>query len=197
MDYQASERILLGSFEPPEFDIDNETENPEKYASDRYDVWSILENMNTDNFKSTYLLFIDKIKHQEFLHQKSFCIKIMSMIEEMYEYVPFKNPSMNNQIDLNHIYELLSFIEFDNVKFLASIWKFLRVDILKIDIEEYCQSNSNKIISEIDEYTEMVEHSWLINDFLRTYLKEKLIIFFIENTMKNKSEVIIKIIEGE
>jgi len=199
LDIQPSERLFLGSSIeiPDEFDTDEITENPETYASDRYDSWSVVERIGHVNFKEIYLLLINDIKEQPFQQQKSLCLKIIDALEEKYDYTFPQTVYLDDQHDLNELYKFLEFVEFDNVDFFSRVWKYLRINIIEHDVKTYCIENSDKVINEVDEQIELIDLSEPITNFLRTYEKERMIQFIIRSTNRNKSEIIIKIIEGE
>ena len=67
-------------------------------------------------------------------------------------------------------------------------------NLIKLDREKYCKSNSDKIIKEIDEQLEIHPQPKLIALFLRSYYKEKIIDWVIKNTEQNKIEITVEIL---
>ena len=194
---ETAEKILSGSsIKTWEMD-DEEEEKQEWNASNRYNALSILDKIGEEDFQYTYLTLIDYIKELPVLIQKTFCIEILERIEEVYDYVFPHNITLDNKDDFENVYKFLEFIEYNNIDFLSRLWLFLNVDLRKIDIEKYCENNSDKMMSEVDEQIEVMDLPQMILIFLRTYIKIGLVRFICDNTLKNKMLIVLKIAEGE
>ena len=194
---ETSERYLL-SKSTRMYEIDDEEEKDlENITSKQYEALSILETIGKDNFREIYLNFINNIKEQSRMIQKTFCSDILDKIEEIYDWkFPF-NISLESKFDFDRLYTFLEFIEYDNIYFLSRLWSYMNVDLRKINIKSYCKKNADKIINEVDEQSEISGLVELISIFLRTYDKRRLIEFISKNSEKNKQLIILQMLEGE
>jgi hypothetical protein len=96
------------------------------------------------------------------------------------------------------MYNFIEFLEFENYRFLAYVWKFILKDplnLIKIDIEKYCKANWFKVIKETEEQLETHSQPQLISIFLRTYYKERYIEWFVTMSERFKFEIISEIFE--
>ena len=176
---------------------DEEMKSIEERTSNQYNGLLIIESIGTDEFKSIYLNFINAIKKLSISTQQTLCIQILDKIEEVYDWTfPF-NFTFDNQRQINRLYNFLQFIEYDHISFLTKLWFYLNVDLKHIDIEKYCLENINKVMIEIDEIAEISGLSEMITIFIRTYDKRKMIKFISGNSVKNKSMIILNLLEGE
>ena len=189
------EKILSGN-SIRTYELDDEDEiGKESNASYLYDFFNIINSIGTIDFKSTFLALKDNIQTKPFLYQKEFCVSILDKIEEEYN---FKFPNtipIDNQEDVNNIYKFLEFLEYDNIIFFSRLWAILGIDLKNIDIKEYCNKNINRILSEVEELTEILNLNWIISIFLRTYYKNDMEKFIVTNSEKNRMELLL-IIQG-
>lgn len=193
---EKSEITLLGrSISLPEQDEEND--NLIEEISYEYDILSIIESIGTPEFKEVYTTNIQNIKKLSIKIQQDFCIQILKKISEKYEYEKLEKIDLLNQDNINEVYNLISFLEYDYLNFFSNVWKYLKVDLRKIDIEKYCKKNSDKIINEIDEQIEIRNLSLMSSDFLRTYIKDNMIRFLIEITKKDKMLMLLIILNGD
>ena len=119
---------------------------------------------------------------------------MLDKISEIYDFTFSETITLDIQSELNDFYNFLEFLEYDNSSFLSYVWKFLNPkDIVKLDIEKYCNNNKNKIIKEINEQLEMSQQSNLTILFLKSFYKDNLIKWFIKNSNQNFSDIIVKI----
>lgn len=190
-----SQLMLCGeSFDPPEeLDWPISTAELAREAIFKSSAVDIRDSIGTDDFKLTFQVLIQDILDQEFKFQKRFIDnEIKPKIEEVYDYVFPENAEITDETDVLEYLEFLKFVEYNNVDFLATVWRFLEADLMKIDIEDFCWKNADRIIKETEDQLESRDDPRLISIFLRTYYKEKFIEWFIKNTTKNKIEIIIE-----
>ena len=193
--YETSEFILLGaSIIDPEAD-QNDQEDSDYIANEAiFESRSvdILDSIGSYEFKNIYRTLINDIKLQIFDDQKIFFNSVLAKISEVYDFEFSEKVDIYNIEDLNNLYSFLEFVEYNNIDFITSVWKFLDVDLSKINIEKYCLKNKELIIKEIDEQieTNLLDEKSIL--FLRTYYK--IDEWFFNNSEKSKIEILTNLI---
>ena len=192
-----SQEILLGGLvEPPEFDADD-LELEERYIEAFFESskMDIHDQMNTEDFKNTWLVLRSDILNRDIEHQRIFAEQTIDKISEIYDYRFPINISLDTQPELDIFYKFLEFLEYDNIDFISFIWKFLnQQNLLTINIMKFCNDNTQKIIKEIDEQLEMHSQNELITLFLKSSQRETLINWFITHSERNKVGITINIL---
>ena len=193
--YETSEFILLGASV-----IDSEADNNDQEDSDYIANEAIFESRSVDildsigsyEFKNIYRTLINDIKLQIFDDQKIFFNSVLAKISEVYDFEFSVKMDIYDIEELNNLYSFLEFIEYNNIDFITSVWKFLDVDLSKINIEKYCLKNKELIIKEIDEQieTNLLDEKSIL--FLRTYYK--IDEWFCRNSEKSKIEILTNLI---
>ena len=193
--YETSEFILLGaSIIDPEAD-QNDQEDSDYIANEAiFESRSvdILDSIGSYEFKNIYRTLINDIKLQIFDDQKIFFNSVLAKISEVYDFEFSVKVDIYDIEELNNLYSFLEFIEYNNIDFITSVWKFLDVDLSKINIEKYCLKNKELIIKEIDEQieTNLLDEKSIL--FLRTYYK--IDEWFCRNSEKSKIEILTNLI---
>ncbi len=188
--------LLMGSSVSPLEMDDEELEGIQEDSSLQYDISEIIDSIGTSNFKEIYLNFINIIKGLTLPKQRDVGERITEKIAKIYEYEFAPKLELDNQLTLNDLYEFLEFIHYDCLSFLSDVWKFLKVELRGLDIEEYGIKNSMKIISEIEDQLESRDLNELITIFLRTYYKDGIIKWFIGISEKNRMLIVLRMLEG-
>lgn len=194
---EKSQEILLGSLiEPPEFDADGE-ELEQRYAEAFYksSKIDIQDNLNKIDFKNTWLVLKSDIQNQPIQFQRIFAEQMIDKISDVYDYrFPLKI-SLDTEPDLNIFYEFLEFLEYDNIKFISSIWKFVnQVNLMRFDIKTFCKTNKNIIIKEIDEQADIYVQNELVLLFLKSCPVDVLINWFITHSERNRIDITVNIL---
>ena len=70
-----------------------------------------------------------------------------------------------------------------------------KVNLMKTDVETFCNSRKNIIINEVEEQLESHHQSELVDQWLRTYYKERFIEWFIRESEKSKVFIQLEILE--
>lgn len=169
----------------------------EEEVSEQFDFNELVESIGEEDFEFVYLSVINNIRETIVDKQQILCFSILSKIKEVYDYEFLPYIDIENQQDFDEIYELISFIEFNNVSFNSDVWKFLDQNLRKINISEFCKTNYKKVIKEIEEQVEIHNLGQITKIFLRTYYKDDIINWFIEVSEKSKMFIILRILEGE
>lgn len=192
---EGLEGLCGSSFIPPEMDNDEEDFN--KYndlARFQYCALDIRNNLGTEDFKELYMVQVVDIKKETLYAQRRFLIEVQEKIAEVYDWeFPDEWALVDTTYQQQQFYEFIEFLEFDNYRFLSYVWKFLLDDIMKLmrlDIKQFCVSNSMKVIKETEEQLETHSQNGLITIFLRTYYKEKYIEWFSMMSEKFKTDII-------
>ena len=189
-----SNELLLGGVEIlPETDGDTAeielTNEKAIYESTKQDM---IDAVGTDEFRYVYLAQLEDIQKQTIKLQRIFIEQMLIKIAEIYDFEFPVKITLDTIYDIQKGYSFIEFLEYKNYMFLSYVWKFLKSDIVHLDIEKYCNSNVDKIIKEIEEQTESHPQEELISFFLRTYYKEKVIQWFINQSIKFRVEITIE-----
>jgi len=199
----ALEALCGDSIIPPERDNYVEDIDKREYiASFKYACLDIRNNLGTEEFKEIYMVQVPYVKNASLQFQRRFLIEIQEKIAEIYDWeFPDEWALVDTLYQQELLYEFIEFLEYDNYKFLSYVWKFLLDDIMQLmqlDIKQFCDSNPMKIIKETEEQLETHSQTKLITIFLRTYYKEKFIEWFSSMSEKFKISIIAEIMnKGE
>ena len=172
----------------------DEFEDDAIYQSSSIDLQ---DNLGNPEFKYMYSILMEDILKATLDNQRIFCGKMLESIEEIYDYRFPENSEFDTFGAINVCYEFIKFLEYDNVIFLSFVWQHLNAKLLNLDIESYCKRNADRIITEVEEQLESHEQSELISIFLRTYYKDKFIEWFIRETERSKTSILLEILERE
>ena len=196
---EVSQYVLLGtSFVQPE--SDDADELSVEYVGDESILNSrsidIVNAIGTPGFPGIYLNLINDIKIHSFKKQQLFCEMFLEKISEVYDFKFPEFVDIYNLETVNELYSFLEFLEYDNIDFISSVWRFLNVDLLRVNnIFEFCNKNKGKITKEIDEQTTTNLLDKFSLEFLRTYYK--ILDWFGVQSEKSKVEIIANIFERE
>jgi len=188
-------QVLAGSSLPlPE--QDDPDQNQLNYeASIEYDGMEVIDAIGMLEFKEIYTLFINNLKSQEIVDQRRLCLGILEKVKEVYDYEFLPHPELEHQLNMNNVYDLIKFLNFDYVDFFGDVWRYLKTDLKKTDVKKFCEKNSDKIIIEIEDQLNSRDLSEMVSLFLRTYNKYNLIGWFIEATEKQKMLIYLRIMK--
>jgi len=197
MSERSQKAFIEAMVEYPEMD---DSERMDEYEDDAiYQSSSIdlQDNLGDPDFKYVYPILIEDIIKATFTNQRIFCQKMLEKIEEVYDFILPQKPELENRVEISNFFEFLKFIEYDNIIFLSFVWQHLDVKLLDLDIESYSKTNADKIIKEVEEQLESHEQNELISIFLRTYYKDKFIEWFMRESEKSKTSILLEILERE
>ena len=197
MSDKSQEMLLYSLEEPPDFDSDAEDiaarQENAIYQSSKIDIQ---EQIGTTDFKETWLVLRGDIQFQTLKRQRIFSEQTLDKIFEVYDFTFPAKIELDTQYEINEFYDFLEFLEYNNERFIGQVWKFLKpVNLMRFDIVSFCKNNSNDVIKEIEEQLEIHPQNGLVNLFLRTYYKEKIIEWFVDRTNRSKINITIKIFE--
>ena len=148
MSEKSQEVLLSVMVEPPETDSD-EFEIERRFTRAIYESSKvdIIDHVGHDDFKYVWLNSRGDIQFTSIKDQAIFSEQILEKISEVYDFVFSANITLDTKYEIDEFYQFLEFIEYDNIKFLSYVWKILNPqDFLKLNIEKFCKTNSNKII---------------------------------------------------
>ena len=196
-----SQYTLLGKSIPePERDYDDEKVNSEygepvaEDALKLYYFQSITNNIGKEDFREEYLCSITHIMKYDIEDLRSFIETLLEQITAVYDFeFPFVIEYTADNV--KDILNFLEFIEYDNEDFIVTTWKYLNPDLNQFKIEKYCEQNSDKIALEIDNQVDSHDFSKIISIFLRTYIKDKLIDWFCDRSMKLRTAILINLLK--
>lgn len=197
MSEKSQEVLLYNLVEPPEFDADEE-ELEERYQKAFYESSKIdiHDQMNTEDFEATWQVLRSDIENESLDLQRIFSEQTLDKISEIYDFVFPINIDFDSQYKINDFYDFLEFLEYKNEKFITGVWRYLKpINLVRFDIKGYCNSNVMKVIREIDEQLQIHPQTEMIDLFLRTYYKEKIIEWFINRSERKKVDITVQIFE--
>jgi len=165
-------------------------------ASIEYDGMELVDSIDTAEFKETYMRVINGLKSQEIVDQRRLCLGILEKVKEVYEYEFLPFPELDNQVDMNNVYDLIKFLNYNYIGFYADVWRYQRgINLKTINVKKYCKEHSDMIIIELEDQLHSRDLSEMVSLLLRTYNKDNLIDWFIKSTEKNKMLIYLRIME--
>ena len=198
---ERSERSIKAFIEAmdayPEMDDDERMDEFEDDAIYQSSSIDLQDHLGDPDFKLVYPILMEDIVTATFDNQKIFCQKMLDKIEEVYDYRFPETPEMDDNQSISNCLEFIKFLEYDNIIFLSFVWQHLNAKLLHLDIESYCNRYADKIIKEVEEQLESHEQNELTSIFLRTYYKVKFIEWFIRETERSKTSILLEILERE
>jgi len=199
--YNMSERSQKAFVEAmvqyPEMDDDERMDEFEDDAIYQSSSIDLQDTLGKNNFKFIYPILIKDIIISTFDNQKIFCQKMLEKIVEIYDFTFPEKPELTMNMEIKNCLDFIKFLEYDNIIFLSLVWQHLNINLLTVNIKSYSISNQNKIIKEVEEQLETHEQNELISTFLRTYYKSKFIEWFIEQSERSKTQILLEIFERE
>jgi len=181
-------RILNGNSIPIYTDNEEDADNVELEADKQYMFQTIVFSIGTKEFKESFLSMLDRIREVcTFEDQRDFCNYILNKIKEVYDYEPYIDFEIKDDDDIWQVYNLIAFLEYNHKKFLIDMWKLLQPDLQDFDIEVECKLKEDYIIPYINDVMERTSLSRMIVLYLRTNIKENLIKWFCNISLKNVS----------
>jgi len=194
----VSNRVLMQALEqPPEMDDPEEMDDIEEDAIYESSMVDIVENLGEPTFKDTYINLLPDIKEQPFDKRRVFCQRLLDKIYDLYDFRFSVTIDITTEVGIDNVLKFVEFIEYDNILFLSLVWEMFKVNLIKTDIESFCNSRKDKIIHEVEEQLQTHYQSKLITNFLRTYYKEKFIEWFIRESERSKTFIQLEILERE
>jgi len=197
MSERSDKAFIEAMVQYPEMDDDERMDEFEDDAIYQSSSIDLQDNLGKSDFKFVYPILLPDIQTATFENQRIFCQKMLEKIEEVYDYSFPEKPELESNMHINICLEFIKFLEYDNIIFLSLVWQHLNVNLLELDVESYCNKNQDKIIKEVEEQLESHEQNELISIFSRTYYKAKFIEWFIRETVRSKTLILLEIIERE
>jgi len=186
MNDPKAQKILSGNSIPIFTDNDEDSETVELDAEIQYMCQSIISSIGTVEFKTTFLSMLDRIRLVcKFDDERNLCNYILDKIKEVYDYEPFIDFEIKDDDDVWQVYNLIAFLEYNHRKFLIDMWKLMQPDMKNFDIELECKLKEDFILSYIKDVMERTSFSRMIYLFLGTNIKENLIKWFCDVSLKN------------
>jgi hypothetical protein len=164
--------------------------NPEQEA----DCIDIVDKIGTTEFLPLYTSCNYFFKQLPIDTQIDFCGDIITRISDVYAYdIPTK-AYFSSVEDINSVYGLLEFIEFDNVEFTKELFQGLIEDARSIDARAFVASNWKLLnLKSIKNVIKL--NNPMIIDFISSNTKDNLINFFTRLIINNMLEITISNIE--
>ena len=197
MSERSQKAFVEAMVQYPEMDDDERMDEFEDDAIYQSSSIDLQDTLGKNNFKFIYPILIKDIIISTFDNQKIFCQKMLEKIVEIYDFTFPEKPELTMNMEIKNCLDFIKFLEYDNIIFLSLVWQHLNINLLTVNIKSYSISNQNKIIKEVEEQLETHEQNELISTFLRTYYKSKFIEWFIEQSERSKTQILLEILERE
>ena len=201
---RALKAVLGNSLDLPEEDMDDlrvmsQTGYPyQEAALKSYYFLTILDSIRTEEFQESYNATIPVLaQNYKFADLQELCHEILRYVKERYDFIFPQTVKIEDSGDTKEVLDLIKFLEYDNEEFITNVWKYLKPEINSFQVENYCEQNGNKIISEIEEQSDTRSYPKLIADFLRTYNKDDMIEWFCEQSKRLNTAILLVLREGE
>lgn len=195
-------KILLGNSIPlPEEDQDDKNVASDSGQPDAeealrdYYFSSITGNIGKKDFQSEFSSVIDFVIKYPLDDKIKLCYSILKRIKEEYDYIPPSNIDIKSEIDVQNIFDLIKFIEYDSEKLVVKVWKYVMPKKSRVNYILYCEQNRNKILSEIEEQIDTHDYNQYIIDFVKSYEADKMIKWFCNQSEKFETAIKIEIIK--
>jgi len=192
----VSNRVLMQAMEiPPEMDDPEEMDDVEEDAIYESSMVDIVDSLGDRSFRDTYINLLPDIKEQTFDRRRVFCQRLLDKVYDLYDFRFSINLDLATETSLENVLKFIEFLEYDNILFLSLVWEMFKVNLMKTDVETFCNSRKNIIINEVEEQLESHHQSELVDQWLRTYYKERFIEWFIRESEKSKVFIQLEILE--
>jgi len=168
--------------------------------SDQYDLLEIHTYFGLDEFMEIYTSTINGVRQQELQIQATLCSLLLEKIENVYDFSFDTHITLLRQRDLDKVYDLAEFLQYNNLKFITGIWKsFGLKNIVSLDVEDFFTSNKDnfqKLIEQITNRSLMYSKDSLINHFLNICNKEISLFMITQMTNKWRIEISANLMKG-
>lgn len=187
--------FYLVSDEIREFDEDDE-DNPEiaHNASMDYDLYSIVNSIDTPEFKQVFLALYNDVENFTLEFHRKLCYKILDRIEEIFNYRFPENIEIVSKENAEEVYKFIRFVGFDYIDFFAKVWR--KVDS-SVNVLSITSSIGDVIMREVDNLARFDPPSRLSGIFLLTYDRISFLEFFIRKSTESKMLIKLRIMEGD
>lgn len=194
---ESNERVLLGSSFPL-LEVDpEESWNIEETALTQYEFLEVVNYIGEPEFKQVYLEVRDDVIAQSLQNRAILCSHILQKFTEVYDFEFPMVIDLTDEKNIAEVFELIEFVEYNYVDFFAKVWKGLKVNLLNLDIKEFCETNRSKVIASIDRVMRTEVFGQKVSTFLRTNNRFNMVDLFSKLTAKSKILIILRIMEGE
>jgi len=194
---ESNERVLLGS-SIPLLEVDpEESWDIAETAITQYEFLEVVNYIGEPEFKQVYLEVRDDVMAQSLQNKAILCSHILQKFTEVYNFEFPMVIDLTDEKNIAEVFELIEFVEYNYVDFFAKVWKGLKVNLLNLDIKEFCETNRSKVIASIDRVMRTEVFGQKVSIFLRTNNRFNMVDLFTKLTEKSKILIILRIMEGE
>ena len=174
----------LNEVETDEDDTDRSFENAQTEAI----FIDVIEAIGEEDFKHVFTNVISDIRKTPIKKQIELCYRIIDKINEVYNFEFYREVDIKNESQVEDIYSLVSFIEFNNIDFLERLLDGFVIDIMKLDVPNFLNDNWKDLEKRIYSLPTI----GFISSFLRTNTKDNVISFLLKEIEKSKTELAIR-----
>ena len=148
----------------------------------------VIEAIGEEDFKHVFTNVISDIRKTPIKKQIELCYRIIDKINEVYNFEFYREVDIKNESQVEDIYSLVSFIEFNNIDFLERLLDGFVIDIMKLDVPNFLNDNWKDLEKRIYSLPTI----GFISSFLRTNTKDNVISFLLKEIEKSKTELAIR-----
>lgn len=194
---ESNERVLLGS-SIPLLEVDpEESWDIEETAITQYEFLEVVSYIGEPEFKQVYLRVRDDVMTQSLQNRAILCSHILQKFTEIYNFEFPMVIDLTDEKNIAEVFELIEFVEYNYIGFFAKVWKRLKVNLLNLDIKEFCETNRDKIVTLIDHEIQTEVFGQKVSIFFRTNNRFNMVDLFAKLTEKSKILIILRMMEGE
>lgn len=168
--------------------------------ADQYDLLEVHTYFGEDEFMNIFNSSINNIRKQELKIQATLCNALIDKLWDIYEFVFPENIPLYNQDEIDKVYELVEFLQYNNLIFITNIWKAFNINnILKIDVVKFFTENKDnyqKLLEQITNMSIIFRKDSLISSFLNICNKDTVLIMIVHMTKKWKVEITANLMRG-
>ena len=194
LDEQQNLKTLCNIIDPePSGDDNLETQfDVGVLYAEQYDLLELSTFFGTEEFMKIYNSVINDIRQQELKIQASICNALLEKIEIIYDFIFPIRVSLLIQYDMDRVYNLVKFLQFDNLDFITNIWKSFNIkNVLTMDVDLFFENQSRvkKLVEQMTNLSLLYDSDTLINNFLNFCDKDTAIFTIKIMTKSLKNEI--------
>lgn len=194
--------ILLGNSIPlPEMDLDDANVDSQTGDADAetalmdYYFSTITGGIGKEDFQFEFASVIDFVVKYPLKNRIKLCYSILKRIKEEHDFVFPTDIEIKNEVEVQNIFDLVKFIEYDSEKLIVGVWKYVMPKTARVNFILYCEQNRDKILSEVEEQIDTHHYNELITEFVKSYEADKMIKWFCKQSERFETAIKIELIK--
>jgi len=190
-------KYIAGHSMKPSSDIDDDYyETQMEDAENNYDANDLIDSFDNDNFETIFKLNYNDILTFKPEDIQVVCSMMIAKIDSSLNYQFTPKLVFDNIEAVIEFFDFIRFIKFNNISFLQKLLGEMDISIDGIvKYKSFDHISNSKIINYVDNISDHYKYNRLIFDFITTHNREDLIKWLNSQFMKNKSEILLDIIQ--